>query len=165
MRRQAPARSLTASSSCVFAVMGGESASCVSDRGFYGATNVTGGLITANDAGCVQGAWQPAGVRPWVAGNFAWTGLVSARSLFTFRCALATRLRDRLLLHGLPCLAHAGLQGRAFPRQLALVSHRHTLGFRAGNGCFHCCVTLLGQTSLVPASPLFSPAASTRTSA
>ena len=55
-------------------VMGGESASCVSDRGFYGPLNVSAGTVPADDIGCVVSAWQSVGTRPWVIGNFAWTG-------------------------------------------------------------------------------------------
>ena len=54
-------------------IMGGESASCVSDRGYYGQTNATSGHVSADDSGCVVNAWQSVGTRPWVVGNFAWT--------------------------------------------------------------------------------------------
>ena len=56
------------------AVYGGESASCVSDRGYYLPTNSTTGYVNANDAGCVREAWYEAAIRDYVAGNFAWTG-------------------------------------------------------------------------------------------
>lgn len=56
-------------------VIGGESASCVSDRGYYGPQNATTGHINADDIGCVVNAWQSVGTRPWVLGNFAWTGM------------------------------------------------------------------------------------------
>ena len=56
-------------------VIGGESASCVSDRGYYGPQNATTGHINADDIGCVVSAWQSVGTRPWVIGNFAWTGM------------------------------------------------------------------------------------------
>lgn len=55
-------------------IMGGESASCVSDRAYYGPTNATDGHVNADDVGCVVEAWQSVGTRPWVIGNFAWTG-------------------------------------------------------------------------------------------
>ncbi len=55
-------------------VMGGEAASCVSDRGYYLPTNASAGFVNEEDQGCVAGAWQPAGVRDFVSGNFAWTG-------------------------------------------------------------------------------------------
>lgn len=55
-------------------LIGGESASCVSDRSYYGPTNATSGHVTADDIGCVVEAWQSAATRPWVSGNFAWTG-------------------------------------------------------------------------------------------
>jgi beta-galactosidase len=55
-------------------IMGGESASCVSDRAYYGNTNATTGHVTADDVGCVIAAWQSVATRPWVIGNFAWTG-------------------------------------------------------------------------------------------
>eukprot|EP01116_Phalansterium_solitarium_P023659 TRINITY_DN8402_c0_g1_i1.p1 TRINITY_DN8402_c0_g1~~TRINITY_DN8402_c0_g1_i1.p1 ORF type:complete len:934 (+),score=394.59 TRINITY_DN8402_c0_g1_i1:50-2851(+) len=55
-------------------LMGGESASCVSDRGYYLATNATGGWVNADDSGCVVQAWQSCAVVDYCAGNFAWTG-------------------------------------------------------------------------------------------
>lgn len=55
-------------------IMGGESASCVSDRAYYGPTNASTGHINADDISCVVSAWQNVATRPWVVGNFAWTG-------------------------------------------------------------------------------------------
>jgi beta-galactosidase len=56
-------------------LIGGESASCTSDRFYYGATNQTSGFVNADDSGCVVGAWQPAVVNDFIVGNFAWTGI------------------------------------------------------------------------------------------
>lgn len=55
-------------------VMGGESASCTSDRGYYLASNATTGHVYSDDDSCVVSAWQSAAVNPWDSGNFAWTG-------------------------------------------------------------------------------------------
>jgi beta-galactosidase len=55
-------------------LIGGESASCTSDRFYYGPTNQTTGFVNADDSGCVVGAWQPAVENTFLVGNFAWTG-------------------------------------------------------------------------------------------
>jgi beta-galactosidase len=61
-------------------IIGGESASCTSDRGRYlgragGHSNDTMGWVDGSDTGCVVSAWgTSAAVSPWVVGNFAWTG-------------------------------------------------------------------------------------------
>lgn len=57
-------------------LLGGESASCVSDRGYFAPSNATTGHVNALDQGCVDNAWASAAERPWVGGNFAWTGYV-----------------------------------------------------------------------------------------
>ena len=54
--------------------MGGESASCVSDRSYYGPTNATSGHVTSDDDSCVVSAWQSAATNAWDSGNFGWTG-------------------------------------------------------------------------------------------
>jgi hypothetical protein len=46
-------------------IMGGESASCTSDRGYYLPTNATSGHVYADDDGCVQSAWQSIVSQPW----------------------------------------------------------------------------------------------------
>jgi len=53
-------------------IMGGESASCVSDRGFYGASDSA--HINSDDDGCVISAWSSAASNAWDSGNFVWTG-------------------------------------------------------------------------------------------
>jgi beta-galactosidase len=57
-------------------LMGGESASCVSDRAFREADNDTAGWVSSYDPlGCTGPAWSPAvTARPFVAGNFVWAG-------------------------------------------------------------------------------------------
>lgn len=60
-------------------IIGGESASCVSDRTTYlGAgqhSNSTTGHVDADDSSCAVAAWgTSAATRPWIVGNFAWTG-------------------------------------------------------------------------------------------
>lgn len=52
----------------------GESASCVSDRTYYGATNMTTGFVTQDDHACITKAWSSDATRPWNVGSFAWTG-------------------------------------------------------------------------------------------
>ena len=54
--------------------MGGESASCTSDRGYYAPNNATTGHVYADDDGCVQNAWVSVANDPWSSGNFIWTG-------------------------------------------------------------------------------------------
>ena len=54
--------------------MGGESASCTSDRGYYMPTNATAGHMNSDDDGCVISAWASAAENPWDSGNFVWTG-------------------------------------------------------------------------------------------
>jgi beta-galactosidase len=55
--------------------MGGESASCQSDRGFYGATNASRGLINGDAApACTATAWAAAGSTDFASGSVAWTG-------------------------------------------------------------------------------------------
>jgi len=55
--------------------MGGESASCTSDRAYYGGNNATTGhMDSANGDGCVVSAWASAATNLWDSGNFAWTG-------------------------------------------------------------------------------------------
>jgi beta-galactosidase/beta-glucuronidase len=56
------------------AIMGGESASCTSDRGYYMPTNATAGHMNSDDDGCVISAWASAAENPWDSGNFVWTG-------------------------------------------------------------------------------------------
>ena len=65
------------------AVGGGESASCPSDRGYYGPTNRTTGHLSPCGggqcggkglAGCIQESWYAAATLDYVYGNFAWTG-------------------------------------------------------------------------------------------
>jgi hypothetical protein len=57
-------------------VGGGESASCVADRGEYGPSNGTTGHVgsSASFYACVATAWSEAATRDFVFGNFAWTG-------------------------------------------------------------------------------------------
>jgi beta-galactosidase len=56
-------------------VMGGEAASCVSDRGFSAGDNGTAGTVGSYDPlGCTGPAWAAAATRPWIAGNFEWAG-------------------------------------------------------------------------------------------
>ena len=55
-------------------IMGGESASCTSDRGYYLPTNATGGHMNSDDDGCVVSAWASAASNAWDSGNFVWTG-------------------------------------------------------------------------------------------
>ena len=61
-------------------IIGGESASCTTDRTTYlGAgnprSNMTSGQVDADDTSCAIAAWvTSAATRPWVVGNFAWTG-------------------------------------------------------------------------------------------
>ena len=55
-------------------IMGGESASCTSDRGYYLPTNATEGHMNSDDDGCVVSAWASAAQNPWDSGNFVWTG-------------------------------------------------------------------------------------------
>lgn len=61
------------------AVGGGESASCPSDRGYYGSDNHTTGHISRDHrggslAGCIKDSWFDAATLEYVYGNFAWTG-------------------------------------------------------------------------------------------
>jgi hypothetical protein len=51
-------------------IMGGESASCTTDRGYYGPTNATSGHMNSDDDGCVVSAWASAASNPWDSGNF-----------------------------------------------------------------------------------------------
>lgn len=55
-------------------IMGGESASCTSDRGYYRPTNATDGHVTSDDDSCVISAWISAEENAWDSGNFIWTG-------------------------------------------------------------------------------------------
>ena len=55
-------------------IMGGESASCTSDRGYYAPTNASEGHMNSDDDGCVVSAWASAASNPWDSGNFVWTG-------------------------------------------------------------------------------------------
>jgi hypothetical protein len=55
-------------------IMGGESASCTTDRGYYRPSNATTGHVYADDDGCVVQAWKSAAVNAWDSGNFIWTG-------------------------------------------------------------------------------------------
>lgn len=56
-------------------VIGGESASCVSDRNFYINDNDTAGIVSSYDPlGCTGPAWQAAATRPWIPGSFQWSG-------------------------------------------------------------------------------------------
>ena len=55
--------------------MGGESASCQSDRGYFGPTNKTRGLISGDPApACCATAWAAAGSTDFASGSVAWTG-------------------------------------------------------------------------------------------
>jgi beta-galactosidase len=55
--------------------MGGESASCGSDRGYYGPTNASRGLGNWDTAPkCTAAAWAAAASTDWASGNVAWTG-------------------------------------------------------------------------------------------
>ena len=55
--------------------MGGESASCRSDRGYYGATNASRGLVNGDSGpACAATAWAAAASTEWASGNVAWTG-------------------------------------------------------------------------------------------
>lgn len=55
--------------------MGGESASCIGDRGFYAPTNLTAGLVNSDASpACVAAAWGAAASTEWASGNVAWTG-------------------------------------------------------------------------------------------
>ena len=67
------------------AVGGGESASCISDRGYYGKSDPKTGHNSpyANQGpsqsapglmACVKGSWYAAATSDYVYGNFAWTG-------------------------------------------------------------------------------------------
>ena len=53
--------------------MGGESASCTSDRGYYLPTNSSEGHMNSDDDGCVIDAWASAAENLWDSGNFIWT--------------------------------------------------------------------------------------------
>lgn len=57
-------------------VGGGESGSCVADRGEYGPANATTGHVGSSNAffSCIAEAWTAVAARPWVFGNFLWTG-------------------------------------------------------------------------------------------
>jgi beta-galactosidase len=59
------------------AVGGGESASCVVDRGYYGPTNGTSGHVGPSHGvfACAVASWTPAATLPWIYGSFAWTGI------------------------------------------------------------------------------------------
>ena len=64
------------------AVGGGESASCVTDRGYFGPQNGSAGHLGPSDHGlfaCVQEAWQAVMAYDFVFGNYIWTGRLSAR--------------------------------------------------------------------------------------
>jgi beta-galactosidase len=55
--------------------MGGESASCRSNRGYFGATNATRGLVNGDTAPkCAATAWAAAASTEWASGSVAWTG-------------------------------------------------------------------------------------------
>ena len=55
--------------------MGGESASCTSDRGYYGPTNITRCLGNGDKApACAAAAWTAAASTEWASGSVAWTG-------------------------------------------------------------------------------------------
>jgi beta-galactosidase len=55
-------------------IMGGESDSCTTDRGYYKPSNATTGHVYAGDDGCVVQGWKSAAVNAWDSGNFIWTG-------------------------------------------------------------------------------------------
>eukprot|EP00035_Acanthoeca_spectabilis_P010876 m.191813 g.191813 ORF g.191813 m.191813 type:complete len:1039 (-) comp15157_c0_seq1:174-3290(-) len=58
-------------------VGGGESGSCVVDRGQYYQNNSVPGYVGPDDRtlfSCVQAAWEPIGTSPFAYGNFLWTG-------------------------------------------------------------------------------------------
>ena len=55
--------------------MGGESASCGSDRGYYGPTNASRALGNGDGSpACAAAAWAAAASTNWASGNVAWTG-------------------------------------------------------------------------------------------
>ena len=55
--------------------MGGESASCQSDRGYYGPTNASRCLHNPDSTpACAAAAWSAAASTEWASGNVAWTG-------------------------------------------------------------------------------------------
>lgn len=55
-------------------IMGGESDSCTSDRGFYLPTNSATGHMNSDDDGCVMNGWSSAAENLWDSGNYIWTG-------------------------------------------------------------------------------------------
>jgi beta-galactosidase len=56
-------------------VMGGESGSCTTDRGFYPDDDDASGHVSSyGPLGCMGPAWTSVVSRPWVAGNFLWSG-------------------------------------------------------------------------------------------
>jgi len=60
--------------------MGGESASCWSDRGYYAPSNATAGhfnmdFTAVSTPQCASAAWAAAASTEWASGNVAWTGL------------------------------------------------------------------------------------------
>lgn len=55
--------------------MGGESASCMSERGYYGPTNATRSLYNPDRSyQCASEAWSGAALTEWASGSVAWTG-------------------------------------------------------------------------------------------
>ena len=52
--------------------MGGESASCTTDRGYYLPNNAA--HVNSDSDNCVISAWQSAATNAWDSGNFIWTG-------------------------------------------------------------------------------------------
>jgi len=55
--------------------MGGESASCTSDRGYYGPRNASAAHVNGDAApACAAAAWGAAASTEWASGSVAWTG-------------------------------------------------------------------------------------------
>jgi len=90
-------------------IMGGESASCTTDRGYYLATNASEGHMNADDDGCVVSAWASAAENPWDSGNFIWTGVSGRRN--------SRRLARFPSAAHLSSLLHRSTTTRASPRR------------------------------------------------
>jgi beta-galactosidase len=118
-------------------IMGGESASCTSDRGFYGPSNKTEGVVNANDFGCVASSVASYAVNAWDSGNFGWTGHDVSFNAKLLRTKTAPKPQIPTPTTHHPNPNHA-VQGGAHPRQLAL--HQQPLwgarhgGLRKGLG-------------------------------
>lgn len=81
----------------------GESASCTSDRSYYGATNMTTGFVNQDDHACIVEAWSSDATRPWVVGSFAWTGFDVSGGGSAMQ---AERVGAALSMHQRPHLTH-----------------------------------------------------------